>query len=160
MDIGIVVYSWTGHTLSVAVKLQEALSASGHAVTLERLEVAGNRPSAVGVRPGATDVPLKTRPAIAGYDALVFGAPAWGGTPASPMVSYLEGLTSLEGKKVACLATGVFPAGWGRNQTLAQMVEICEAKGATVCGSGSVGWWSFARGRQIAEVIQHLSRLF
>jgi flavodoxin len=154
MNIAIIVYSHFGHTLSVAAKLQEALSAAGHTVNLERVEAAGP------VRPTAIDVPLKTRPEIAGYDALVFGAPVWGGTPAPPMASYLEQLVSLQGVKVACLVTGFFPAGWGRKQTLARMVEICESKGATVCGVGSVGWWSLSRKRQITEVVASLSELF
>ena len=32
--------------------------------------------------------------------------------------------------------------------------------GAKVCGSGSVGWFSLSRKRQIAEVVDGLSRLF
>jgi flavodoxin len=154
MNIGIIVYSQFGHTLSVAVKLQEALSAAGHTVNLERIETLGP------VSPTATSVHLKTKPAVQGFDALIFCASVRGGAPAPPMTSYLEQLASLQGKNVACLVTGVFPAKWGRNQTLVRMVEICEAKGATVCGMGSVGWWSFTRGRQIAEVVQDLSRLF
>jgi hypothetical protein len=110
--------------------------------------------------PGVENVSLVSRPEIDAYDALVFGTCVQGGTPAPPMASYLEQLGSLEGKNVACLVTGVFPAGWGRDQTLAQMRAACESKGAEVCGSGSVGWWSFRRGRQIAEVVDHLSGLF
>lgn len=154
MKIGIVVYSMTGHTLSVATKLQETLSAAGHDVRLEQLRVTGP------VSLGATDAPLETVPAIDPYDALVFAAPVRGGIPAPPMASYLRQLPSLEEKRVACLVTGVFPAGWGRNQTLAQMAETCTSKGATVCGSGSVGWWSFRRRRQITEVVDRLSELF
>jgi flavodoxin len=154
MDIGIIVYSRTGHTLSVAEKLKEALSTSGHTVDLEQVEIVGP------ARLGATDVTLSTRPEIDAYDALVFASPVQGGTPAPPMVSYLEQVPSLKGKQVACLVTGVFPARWGRNQTIAQMVEVCESKGATVCGSGSVAWWSLSRRRQIAEVVDSLSRSF
>lgn len=154
MDIGIVVYSQTGHTLSVAAKLQEALSTAGHKVNLERIEVAGP------VRLRAVNALLKTRPEIDAYDALVFGSPVQGGTPAPPMMDYLEQIASLQWKTVACLVTGVFPAGWGRNQTIAQMRVVCESKGATVCGSGSVGWLSLGRRRQIAEVVDSLSRLF
>lgn len=154
MNIGIIVYSKTGHTLSVAVQLQEALSAAGHTAALKRIEAAGP------VSPTATHVPLKTRPEIAGYDALVFGAPVWGGAPAPPMASYLEQLASLQGIQAACLVTGIFPPGWGRSQTLARMQEICESKGAALCGSGSVGWLSFRRKRRIAEVVQDLSGLF
>ena len=142
MNIGIIVYSRMGHTLFVATQLKERLSAAGHTVTLEQVEALGP------VSPAATSVQLKTQPAIDAYDALVFGAPVWGGAPAPPMTSYLEQIASLEGKRVVCLATGIFPAGWGRNQTVAQMQEICESKGATACGSGSVGWLSFRRKRQ------------
>jgi flavodoxin len=154
MNIGIVVYSQTGHTLSVAVKLEEALSAAGHRVNLEQVDVAGP------VRLRAVNAPLKTKPAIDAYDALVFGSPVQGGAPAPPMMDYLEQIASLQGRPVACLVTGFFPAGWGRNQTVAQMTEICESKGATVCGSGSVGWLSLGRRQKIAEVVDSLSKLF
>jgi len=154
VDVGIIVYSQTGHTLSIAVKLKEALSAAGHRVSLEQLE------TVEPVRMYAADAQLKTKPAIDTYDALVFSAPVQGGAPAPPMGSYLEQIASLQGKKVACLVTGIFPAGWGRNQTIAQMKDICQSKGATVCGSGSVGWWSFGRRQKIAAVVDELSRLF
>jgi flavodoxin len=150
MHIGMIAYSQTGHTLSVAVKLKK-LSAAGHAVSLERLE------TVEPVRMYAANARLKTKPEIDTYDALVFGCPVQGGAPALPMASYLEQIASLQGKKVTCLATGVFPAGWGRNQTIAQMVETCESKGAAVCGSGSVGWWSLCRKRRIVEVVDDLS---
>jgi multimeric flavodoxin WrbA len=151
MKIGIMVYSMTGHTLSVATELQEALSVAGQDVHLEQLRVAGP------VHLGTTDVPLETVPEIEPYDALVFATPVRGGTPAPPMASYLAQLPSLQGKRVACLVTGVFPAGWGRNQTLAQMAETCTSKGATVCGSASVWWWSLRRRKQIAAAVDDLA---
>lgn len=155
MHIGIVVYSETGHTLAVAKKLKETLAASGHKVSLERVEPAGP------VSLAATHVTLKTRPKIEPYDALVLGTGVRGGEPAPPMASYLAQLSSLDGKQVACLVTGFFPvAGWGRDQTLARMKEVCESKGATVCGSGSVGWFSLNRRRQIVDAVQALSKLF
>jgi len=154
VNVGIIVYPRTGHTLSVAKKLQDKLSAAGHTVNLEQVETAG------AVSPNATSVELRTRPAVDGYEALVFGCPVWGGVPALPMTSYLKHVGSLQGKKVACLVTGAFPAGAGRNQTLARLGEICEAKGATLCGSGSVGWMSLDRGRQIAKAVDELSARF
>jgi tRNA-dihydrouridine synthase/flavodoxin len=153
MNVGMIVYSQSGHTLKVARKLEQALSDAGHAVTLERIQPVGL------ARPGLTDVPLKVQPKIDGYEALVLGTPVWGGTPASPMASYLAQLASLQGKRVVCLVTGFFPASWGRNQALAQLRATCEEKGATVRGTGSVGWWSFQRKRQIAEVVEYLSGL-
>ena len=154
MHIGLIVYSLTGHTLSVAMKLKERLSATGHGVTLEQIETVG--PGGLS----AESAELKTKPAITPYDALAFCSPVRGGVLPPPMKSYLEQVTSLQGKKVACVVTGFFPAGWGRNQTMAQMKEICESKGATVCGSGSVGWFSVNRKRQISTVVDSLSALF
>lgn len=154
MNIGLIVYSQTGHTQSVALELKEKLSAAGHAVTLEQIETTGP------ARSRDRHAELKTIPPIDAYDALVFGAPVWGGSPAAPMLSYLEKIPSLTGKKVACLVTGFFPAGLGRNQALAKLKTLCEAKGATVCGSGSVGWLSLKRKQQIATVVESLSALF
>jgi flavodoxin len=152
VNIGIIVYSQTGHTLSVATRLKERLSAAGHVVTVEQIEAMGP------ARPRATSVKLRTRPRIDAYDALVFGSPVWGGALASPVTSYLEQISSLEGKKVACLVTSAFAAaGWGRNQTIAQMVAVCESKGATVCGSAGVGWFSWTRKRRISEAVDALS---
>ena len=114
MNIGIVIYSFSGNTLSVATQLKENLSAAGHAVTLERLETEG--PSTLAAESGA----LKTQPALDVYDAVVLGNPVRGGTVPQPMVTYLDQTASLEGKKVALLITGFFPvAGWGREQVIA-----------------------------------------
>ena len=154
MDIGIVVHSKTGHTLSLAVILKERLLAAGHAVTLEQVETYGR------AKPGAANVQLKTKPEVDPYDALVFGCPVWGGVMSSAMTSYLAQVTSLQGKKVACLATHIFPPGLGANQTISQMKEICESKGAIVCGSGSVSWFPLGRKRRIAEVIDNLTYAF
>jgi flavodoxin len=128
----LIVYSQTGHTLAVAQELEAALAEAGHTVALEQIEPTGR------VGPGQTDVTLAVSPAIDGYDALVLGASTWGATMASPMAGYLAQIDSLEGKTVALLVTGALPAGRGRNQTLAQMKEMYEAKGATVAGTGSV----------------------
>jgi flavodoxin len=154
MNIGIIVYSHTGHTLSVAMKLEEKLSAAGHRVTLERIETVG--PATLN----AEDAELETASAVGSYDALIFGAPVRGGTPAPPMRNYLEQIPSLHDKKVVCFVTHFFRWEWGANQTITQMTEICESKGATVCGSGHVQWPSLRRKRQISQVVDDLSRLF
>lgn len=155
MNIGIIVYSRTGQTLSVANKLVEKLSADGHAATLARLKAIG--PS----HPGVKDVRLEALPDPAAYDALVFGAPAEGGVPAAPMTSYLSQIASLQNKPVALLVAQGFPfPSWGGNQTVAQMKSMCESKGANMLGSGIVNRMNLRRGRQIAKVVDHLSSLF
>lgn len=151
MDIGIIVYSQSGHTLSVATRLRERLSALGHNVALERVETAGPEGQ------DAASVVLKTSPDVGRYDAVVFGCPVRGGVPAPPMRGYLERLSTLSGKKVACLVTGFFRAAWGRNQTVETISEICESKGATICGRASVGWFNPRRGRDIARAVEELA---
>jgi len=66
MYIGMLVYSATGHTLSVAVQLKDGLSSAGHEVVLERLEAANP------ARAGVANVALETVPDIRRYDALEF----------------------------------------------------------------------------------------
>jgi hypothetical protein len=79
MNIGIIVYSQTGNTYSVALRLQEKLAATGHVATLERIEV-------VEVAP-AKPVQFKTLPDAGPYDALIFGAPVHGFVPANARLS-------------------------------------------------------------------------
>jgi len=154
MNIGIIVYSLGGHTLTVAENLKEKLLADGHEVTLERVETAG--PAKVQYE----NAELKTSPAVDAYEGLVFACPVRGGTIPAPMKNYLEQLPSLQEKQVACLVTHFFRREWGANQVLGAMREICESKGATVCVVGEVRWFSLHRKERIARVVEALSGLF
>ena len=154
MNIGVVVYSQTGHTLSVARALHEKLVADGRSAHLEQVETIGK------ANPSATGGALKAAPPVDEYDALVIGSPVWGGKPAWPTATYLNQIAGLQGKRVAIMATGALPAAIGRNQTIAELAEVCQSKGAEVVGSGSVCWFSPRRGKQIAQVVESLSSLF
>jgi len=155
MNIGIIVFSQTGHTHSVALRLQEKLSAAGHSATVERVEISGE------LGPGATNFQLKTRPEVDTYDALVFGAPVLGFALSPAMKSYLAQIASLKGKQVACFVTKSLPFYWtGGNQAIHKMGEICESKGGAVCGSGIVVWSSARREQMITDVVERLCRLF
>jgi len=154
MNIGMIVYSQTGNTHSVALKLQEKLSAAGHTVTLERIEVSGE------VQPGKP-VQFATLPDAAKYEALVFGSPVQAFSLCQAMVEYLKQVAPLQGKKVAFLVTQAFPYPWlGGNRAVRQMKRLCESQGATVCGSGIVNWMKKRREQQIVEVVDRLSGLF
>ena len=154
MNIGIIVYSLTGHTLTVATCLKEKLATDGHSVTLERVETVGP------AKPQFENADLKSKPVLDAYDALVFACPVRGGTIPPPMKRYLEQIPSLRDKQVACLVTHFFKREWGANQVLASMRELCESKGATVLGVDEVRWFSLRRKEQIAQVVEDLSRLF
>ncbi len=56
MHIGIIVFSQTGNTHSVALNLEEKLVRAGHLVNIERVEIFGE------LEPGATNVRLETKP--------------------------------------------------------------------------------------------------
>lgn len=152
--IGIIVHSHTGHTLTVARRLAEALSADGHEVALKPLETVGP------ANPSAETVALKNPPSIDRYDVLILASPVNGGRMSGAMRSYLDQISSLEGKQVAILLTHFLPYAWGAKQTIEQMTEICESKGATVIGTADVRWSSPRRGRQIARAVETLSDLF
>ena len=155
MNIGIVVYSWSGNTLSVAEKLKEKLSASGHAVTLEQVTVVGER------KQGAQEFQLETQPDVAPYDAVVFGSAVEAFSLSPVLREYLKRIASLEGKKVACLVTQFFPYPWmGGSRAIRQMRRLCRAKRATVIGSGVVNWVKYRREKTTARAVDRLSGLF
>ena len=155
MNIGIILYSQTGNTYSVSLKLKEKLITAGHSVNIERLKVVGK------VRPGTKDIKFETLPDAEPYDALVFGSPVQAFSLSSVMASYLMQIASLQGKKVAFLVTQFFPFPWmGGNRTVGQMKKICKSKGATVCGAAIVNWSNPSREKRITEVVEKLSKLF
>jgi flavodoxin len=155
MKIGIIVYSQTGNTYSVAQKLKERLSAAKHSVGLERLKLVGE------FKPGLKEYRFEALPDTAKYDALVLGSPVLGFSLSPVMKSYLAQRAAFKNTKVAFLVTEFFPFPWmGGNQAVGTMRRICESKGASVCGSGIVNWSSKRRNQQITEVVDRLSGLF
>jgi len=155
MKIGIILYSQTGNTYSVSLKLKEKLIIAGHSVNIERLKVIGE------VRPGIKDIRFETLPDTDSYDALVFGSPVQAFSLSSVMASYLTQIASLQGKKVAFLVTQFFPFPWmGGNRAIGQMKKICEPKGAATRGAAVVNWSNPSREKRITEVVEKLSKLF
>jgi len=155
MNIGIILYSQTGNTYSVSLKLKEKLITAGHSVNIERLKVVGE------VHPGIKDIKFEKLHDAELYDALVFGSPVQAFSLSSAMASYLTQIASLQGKKVAFLVTQFFPFPcMGGNRTVGQMKKICESKGAVVCGAAIVNWSNPSRKKRITEVVEKLSKLF
>ena len=153
MKIGIIVYSQTGNTLSVAEKLKEKLVAAGHSAEIEQVTVAGGR------KAGDRNFQLETRPDVEQYDALVLGAAVEAFSLSPVLATYLRGIGSLDGKRVACLVTQFFPYPWmGGNRPIRQMCRLCESKGATVTGSAIVNWCRFRRAKTTALAIDRLTQ--
>jgi len=94
------------------------------------------------------------------YDALIFGAPVHAFSLAPAMKAYLEQITSLQNKKVACFVTKGLPFHrTGGKQAISQMKKISESKGGTVLGTGIVVWRG-GREKEIADLADKFSKLF
>jgi len=92
MKIGIIVHSFTGNTLLVAQKLQEALRAAGHTAEVERVVVKDENPNQSG------HVTLENAPDPSGYDFVFFGAPVRGFARQRPKPGQVSGHPGCEGK--------------------------------------------------------------
>ena len=154
MNIGIAVYSWSGNTLSVAKKLEERLSATGHSVNLQEVKLTRER------KQGARDFQIGDSPDVEPYEALVFGSAVEAFSLSPVLTAYLKQIGSLEGKKVACLVTQQFPYPWmGGNRAIRQMRKLCQSKGATIVGSAVVNWAKSRRERTAAAAIERLTQM-
>ncbi len=136
MKIGIIVFSKTGHTYSVANKLMGKLSEKGHSVKLEKLE-----PKNEDMHPRAKNVELKNIPDIKGYDVVVLGGPIWAFSLSPALKTYMDALPSLDNKKIICFVTMGFPFAWlGGNNSISQMIKICKSKGSIPLTTGIINW--------------------
>jgi flavodoxin len=155
MNIGIILHSHTGNTLSVAEKLQSALLAAGHSVTLERVTADGPQPPQ-----GNAEIKLLTAPDPSPYDFLIFAAPVWGFSLSTVMKKYLEGLPSLKGKKAGVFVTHrLSPAFLGGNHAAGQLKKACEAKGLAVQKTGVISWDDKKREKDIEKLIAEFARM-
>ncbi|MDD4903273.1 MAG: flavodoxin [Candidatus Bipolaricaulis sp.] len=154
MRVGILVYSQTGNTLSVAAKLQDRLRAAGHSVALERITLAGER------KQGRRAVELSPLPDVSSHELLVIGSPVEAFSLSPVAVKALEQVGSLRQKSVLCLVTQGFPFPWlGGNRAIRQMTALCEAKGAVVRGGAVVNWVAKTLDRRIADAVDKLAGL-
>lgn len=154
MNVGLIVYSHSGNTLSVAQKLEAALKVAGHAANIERVEPADDDPHA------SVPVKLQSAPDVRRYDAVVFASPVQAFSLAPAMKSYLSQISGLAGKRVYCFVTQQFPKPWlGGNHAVRQITAACKAKGADILSSGIVNWSSGRRDGQIDDIVRRLSAI-
>jgi hypothetical protein len=154
MKVGILVYSHTGNTLSVAAKLGEKLRAAGHSVAIEPIKLVGEQ------KAGVREFQLAPLPSPAPYDVVVVGSSVEAFSLSPVMVRALKQIASLEKKSVLCLVTQGFPLPWlGGNRAVRQMKALCEAKGAAVRGGAIVNWVAKTLDRRIADAVDKLAAL-
>jgi flavodoxin len=154
MKIGIIVHSQTNNTYYVVQKLSEKLSEAGNKVEIEKVNMVG------GNKPQGKDIQIENPPEVSGYDALIFGSPVHAFSLAPAMKTYLDQISSLQDKNVACFVTKSLPFNWtGGNQAIDKMKKICESKGATIVGTDIVVWRGDLE-KKIDELIRKFSVLF
>lgn len=153
MEIGIIVYSKTGNTYSVAEKLQKKLKADGHSVELGEVKTVDE------VKP-RENITFENKPDIDAYDAVIFGSPVHAFSLAPAMKEYLNQIQSFEGKKVACYVTKGLPfKSTGGKQAISQMTEIVQSKGGNILGT-DILVWKGGKLENIIKLVDKLSALF
>ena len=154
MKIGIIVYSHTGNTLSVAQKIEQALKNAGQTVSIERVEPVIEDPNS------SDPVKLKSAPDVNTYDTLIIASPVQAFTLSRVMKLYLSELPDLTGKKVYCFVTQHLKKTWmGGNKAVKKISEACNSKGAEIVSSGIINWSSNARDQQIDGLVSKLGTI-
>lgn len=144
MNIGILVYSYTGNTLSVAQKIKEQIESRGDTAAIERITAANGDPNS------GQSITLKDIPDIAKYDKLVIGAPINGFMLCRAMTMYLQSNAALDNKTVNCFVTQHLKSSFfGGKKGIKQISESCLSKGATVKNTANIHWSSPEREQEI-----------
>ena len=155
MNIGIIVFSKTGNTLSVAEKLRDTLITKSHKVVLEKVTASNDSE----MDPGK--ILLTNAPSTHGYDMLVFASPVYGGRLPAVMQTYLQRIPAMEGKLAAGFVTEAFPfPSWGGNQTIKGLEELVKAKGSKLSATSVVNWTFPGRRKAlIAETVEKIAAI-
>ncbi len=157
METGIIVYSHTGNTLSVAEKLQTALSQNGHKSTIEQITVQE------GYDPNKdfSKFTFDYIPGPAKYDSIIFASPVMAFSLCPVMKRYLKQIPDLQEKLVALLVTQHLKFSWmGGNRAIRQMKRLIKTKNPSIKGSAIVHWSAENRDEQITGVVESLIQLF
>jgi len=155
MNIGIVVYSRTGNTYSVALRLRDKLLELGHCANIERIAPVDEKQADI------KKIRFDTLPALDAYEALVFCSPVRGFSLSGVMSAYLTQITSVGYKKTVCFVTKGLRSAWtGGNRSIASMKRALASSGAIVCATGIVSWSSKRRDDDITEMVERLSAAF
>ena len=152
MNVGVIIHSHTGNTLSVGEKLKETISNKGHIVHLQRVRAMNEDPAAAG------KIELSEIPDISGYDTVIFAAPVRAFSLSPVMKTYLSQLPDLSNKKIFCFVTQQLPRPWmGGNRAIKQMIQLITEKGGKVSDQSIVNWSCKDREAQITDILQRFS---
>lgn len=153
MKIGIVIYSQTGNTRSVAEILEGALRTAGHDVEIVNIE-------AVVTKKEPQHPTILEAPKLEAYDFIIVGSPVHGFNLAVPTRVYLNQVSPLDEKKFICFATQSLPFKWlGGERATKTMKQILTSKGGHFIGHSVINWNKSDRDERIDKMIAHIVRL-
>lgn len=146
MNIGIIVYSYTNNTLSIAKRLESYLLSKGHTASIQSIKADNENPNASTFR-------LTNQPNTQAYDAIIFGTCVRGFDCAPIFKDYMQTLNSLSNKKIAGFVSQYFPFdSMGGNQALGSMESIARKKNAQLNKLGSI----HMKFRNVDKQVEHL----
>ncbi|WP_373482799.1 flavodoxin family protein [Acetobacterium sp.] len=152
MKIGIILYSYSGNTLSVGERLKVLLLKKGHEVSLKRIKASDEAPNS------GKPIQLTEIPDTSQYDEIILGAPVRAFSLNPIMKAYLAKLPDLQGKKISCFVTEHFPKAWmGGNHAIKQIKRMVSAKNGNIADCGVVNWSNAIREEQINEMLSRFS---
>lgn len=147
MTIGIIVYSYTNNTLTIANQLKEALVNKGYLVEIESIK-------AYNEDPNNTQIILSNIPNHKKYDKLIFATCVRGFDCAPVFKAYMNTIDTLDNKRCAGFVSQYFPwDGLGGTQSLKRMRDLVEMKKGVFVPLRSIHVKSKQKDKQIAELI-------
>lgn len=150
MKIGIILFSETGNTYSVAKKIKEHLKNKD--VTIEKVAI--QRLSS-----DRSHFNFTYEPCVKDYDLIIFGAFTEGFMLTPVMKEYLS-KQDLTNKKTMAFITHFFPFAWmGGTNSLKQMTNLLETKGSKILSTGVINWKSSKRIKDIDDLVNKFTQL-
>lgn len=151
MDIGIIIFSYTGHTRRVGELLKRKLS-ENHNVSFHVLE------AQTRINLSAEYVAIKNLPSVESFDLLILGSPVHGGRASGPVNYLLERIVSFNDKPIILYVTHFFKGAWGADQALDKMSELCVGKAGRIVCKEKIKWFSLRRSKNIHKTIESIAR--
>jgi flavodoxin len=135
MKTGIIVFSQTGNTLSVAEKMKEKFLKGGFETEIKQImqtDVNNRDPK---------KIEIKNMPDLSAYDVIIFASPVQAFSLAAVFKAYLEKIDPLEGKVTLCYVTkGLTFKKTGGNKAIKIITDIVLSKGGDIKASGIICW--------------------
>lgn len=154
MNIGIIIYSFSGHTALVAKAIAARFRKEGHDVDIKLLMATGM------THPGSRKFTIHNMPEseeIDGYDAIIFGSPVWLLRASPVILKFQARLEKLGGRKLLNFVTQLSP--WrslGGDQALKAMDARLRESGGTVLPGESIRYFFGYNKKGLAEALERI----